>query len=384
MKSVKVSLGKRSYPILIGKGLLRRLGFFLSQIQVGKKVLVVANRQVAEKIGFLKVVKKSVLSAGFSFNFYKLPYGTERDKSKEGLFRLWHAMGKAGLDRRSILVALGGGVTGDLAGFAASTYMRGIPLVHIPTTLLAQVDSAIGGKTAIDLEGAKNAVGTFYEPRFVLADLETLAHLPSTAFRHSFSEIIKYGVIEDPALFELLERQGSTFLKKAGRYSWDVGSYRFLEEIVLRCARIKARVVERDECEMSGERMILNYGHTFAHALEGASCYRMVHGVAVAFGMMLAASFSEKLGLTGKTFATRQAELIRELCGVHSLAPYAKRYRLNWLKIKSLFFRDKKTVSGSVRFVLPLKLGAVKVVPVREIDWHEIRSCFRQLGLETA
>lgn len=381
MKKVKVHLKESSYEVLIGRNLLKRTGLFLRRLRVGSRVMVVANRDIVAQTPFLKIVRKSLLDSGFRYSFHELKHGTERDKSEAGLSELWKSMTRAELDRKSTLIALGGGVTGDLAAFAASTYMRGINLVQIPTTLLAQVDSAIGGKTAIDLAGAKNVVGTFYQPRLVISDIDTLGRLPLSVFKGSFSEVVKYGVIRDPVLFKMLEEYGKIFLTHVKKKTLSHLDFQFLEQVVYRCVKIKASVVQHDEKEKTGERMILNYGHTFAHVLEAASGYKMTHGEAVGLGMMLAACFARDAGLTGEEFVKRQSALIRDLCPSASLGPHVRRYRLTWEKMRPLFAHDKKAFQGKVRFVLPMKIGQVKIVSVRKSDWPLIRTVFRMLGL---
>ncbi len=381
MKKINVSLGKRSYPILIGRGLASEIGKYLKRLRAGKKVFIVTHQQVAVKSGLLRQVHKSLHRAGFETSNYILPYGSEHDKSEQGLELLWKAMLHQDLDRSSTALALGGGVVGDVAGFAASTYMRGINLVHMPTTLLAQVDSAIGGKTAIDLTGGKNIVGTFYQPKLVVSDLNALKSLPPAAFRDSFAEVIKYGIIRDPKLFSLLENKGLLLLTHAKEGALTTEDFSLLENIVFRCAKIKASIVIKDEFETKGLRVILNYGHTFAHALEGVSGYRISHGEAVGLGMVLAGILAQKLKLVDTDFVARQQKLIQEMGLSTSLKPYAKRFRLSWLKVRSFFRHDKKTVGGIVRFVLPTRLGQVKVVGIEGEKWYHVRDSFLALGV---
>src|SRR3989338_1270786 len=195
MKKINVHLKNRTYSVVIGRKLLSSLGRFLKPLGLGPKILVITNHTVAKY--FLGKVKKSLSAAGFQVEPYFLPYGDERDKSQTVLSKLWEAMARCSLDRTSTVLAMGGGVIGDVSGFAASTYMRGLSLVHVPTTLLAQVDSAIGGKTAIDLPSAKNIVGTFYQPGLVVSDLDCLKTLPDFEFSNQMAEIVKYGMIRD-------------------------------------------------------------------------------------------------------------------------------------------------------------------------------------------
>ncbi|MBI4387525.1 MAG: 3-dehydroquinate synthase [Candidatus Omnitrophica bacterium] len=382
MKKITVHLGERFYPIMIGRGLLAKAGNSLKALGIGQKVMIVSNRRVAREGKLLPSLVRSLKRSGFTCHIHLLSFGDERDKSEKELFRLWNALLEARLDRTSTLVALGGGVVGDLCGFAASTYARGISLVHVPTTLLAQVDSAIGGKTAIDLPKGKNMVGTFYQPKLILSDLDSLATLDVQTFQNSFAEVVKYGVIRDPKLFKLLERRGTVFLKRAKKHALGSSDFRFLEEMIYRSSKIKALVVERDERETKGLRTILNYGHTFAHVLETASRYRMPHGEAVGLGMILAAKFACKLGRTTTDFVDRQLALIRALCPASSLRKVAQKYYFTWKKLKPLFQHDKKVVAGDIRFVLPIRLGKVQVVFAQKNDWQIIRSIFQEMGVD--
>ena len=381
MKQIRVSLKERSYDILIGRGILRRIGSFLRRLTVGEKVMVVSNREVARHFGFLKPVRKSLAHSGFRVSDYELPFGNERDKSEKVLSRIWRCMIRSGLDRSSTLIALGGGVVGDVAGFAASTYMRGVHFIQVPTTLLAQVDSAIGGKTGVDLDEGKNMIGTFYQPRLVLSDVDTLGTLRPAVFQQSLAEVVKYGVIRDPALFSLLERFGNTFLSHAANRKFGKMDFSFLEKMIERSARIKADIVARDEKETKGERMILNYGHTFAHALEGASRFRMSHGEAVYIGMLLAGELGYRIGLTPANFVKRQARLIHTLFPQIRLPHYAKHYRFAWPKLKMFLGRDKKAVAGELKFILPAALGKVKVVTMKgRSAWRKVERVFTDFG----
>ena len=300
-----------------------------------------------------------------------LKHGNERDKSAPELTKLWIAMAKAGLDRTSAVVALGGGVVGDAAGFAAATYMRGISLIQVPTTLLAQVDSSIGGKTAIDLPEGKNLVGAFYQPRLVISDINTLKTLPFKEFRNSFAEVVKYGVIRDAGLFNLLEAKTNWFFLSLKRGIFNAPQRAFLEAVVSRSAAVKAKVIERDEFERKGERMILNYGHTFGHALEANSRYRMPHGEAVAIGMTLAARLASKLKLFKKKDELRQAMLLRS-AGLPIKARFQAHRILTFMK------RDKKARAGRIRLILPKAIGRVETSD--RISEREIRILLQEFG----
>ena len=353
MRKITVHLKNRSYPIVIGRRLLPSLGHLLKPLGLGRKILIVSNRKVARR--FLAPVSKTLVQSGFQAFSYLLPHGDERDKSERELSRLWTRMAQIPLDRTSSILALGGGVVGDIAGFSASTYMRGISLIQVPTTLLAQVDSAIGGKTAIDLPSGKNIVGTFYQPRIVVSDVEVLRTLPPKEFQNSFAEVIKYGVIRDLELFELLEQKTSRFLASLRKRSLGLRELSFLETIVWRSARVKAGVVEHDERETKGERMILNYGHTFAHGIEAASGFKMPHGEAVATGMVLAGELALRVGIFDGGAQNRQIDLIERT----GLPTRINGRRFTSAKILSFMRRDKKAHDGRLKFVLPKKIGQV-------------------------
>jgi 3-dehydroquinate synthase len=262
------------------------------------------------------------------------------------LSRLWEAFARLRLDRRSVVIALGGGVIGDLAGFAAATYLRGIDLVQLPTTLLAQVDASVGGKTAIDLPEGKNLVGAFYQPRWVVADVGTLASLPPRELRAGLAEVIKYGVIADETLFDFLERERDAVL---------AGEPERLAQIVLRSCRIKADVVREDERE-GGLRAILNYGHTAGHAVEALAGYAgLLHGECVAIGMEAAARLSVRLGMLAPGDAERQRRLL-EAYGLPVALPPGQEPRA----ILDAMRWDKKTVGDEIRFVLARGIGIVE------------------------
>lgn len=294
-------------------------------------------------------VEAALRAAGFQVAPVTVPSG-EASKCLEQLGALWDAFAGAALDRGSAVVALGGGMVGDLAGFAAATYLRGIPFVQVPTTLLAQVDASVGGKTAIDLPAGKNLVGAFHQPRLVLMDLETLSSLPDRDFRAGMAEVIKYGVIWDPQLFSDLEANRDALL----RHQPDV-----LGDVIARCCEIKAEVVGQDERE-SGLRAILNYGHTIGHAVErvgGFDAYQ--HGEAISVGMAAAGWLSQRLaGLDGPG-AGRITTLLEE----YGL-PVRAREPLPEEALMAAMLRDKKTRDGELRFVLAERIGAVRTVTV--------------------
>ncbi len=353
MKKVKVNLKNNAYQILIGRNLLSSIGRLIKPLKVGSKVLIVSNK-IIPKV-FLSMIEKSLKRSGFQVHtYYKLLGIERRDKSAKMLWNIWNEMGRIPLDRSSLVIAVGGGVCGDVAGFAASTYMRGLSVIQVPTTLLAQVDSAIGGKTAIDLLSAKNIVGSFHQPRLVVADLETLKTLPLNHIKNQFPEIIKYGMIADTFLFRLLENRLGRFLSAVEINRFSSTEFSFLEAVVSRSAAIKAKVVVEDERETKGKRMILNYGHTFAHALEGASRFRLPHGQAVAIGMIFAGELACRMGIFSRAAQERQIQLIAKL-GLSLNCKFRSAELIKFMK------RDKKVKNGKMRFVLPKRIGQVGI-----------------------
>jgi len=360
VRKIRVRCREGNYDIVVGQGLLNKAGSFMKPLGLGPKVLLVSNRRVAR--WFLNPVKRSLKKSGFDVSVMLLPFGDERDKSEKVLHKIWKKMAEADLDRTSSVVALGGGVIGDVSGFAAATYMRGIAVVHLPTTLLAQVDSSIGGKTAIDLPVAKNIVGAFHQPKKVIMDtrvLETMLtdRLGKRAFISSWAEVIKYGVIIDPVLFAILEKHAKDFRAcfKKGKFSPKMR--KLIETVIWRSASAKAKVVSSDEFETKGKRVILNLGHTFAHGFEAASGYRLFHGEAVAVGMACAATVAAKIGTLSDEKAGRIHRLIHEF----KLPTTFKGSRIRAKKVLSAMQKDKKKQAGQLRYVLPVRIGKVVV-----------------------
>ena len=288
---VRTPLG--GYEIILGEGVLARVGVTLRQRGLNGRPAVITDATVRELYG--DVVLESLKEAGFSPLLVEIPEG-EAFKTLETVNSLYERFIKGALDRSSVVLALGGGVVGDTAGFAAATYMRGVPLVHLPTTLVAMVDSSIGGKVGVDHPQAKNLIGAFYQPRLIIADLATLNTLPDVEFRCGLAEVVKAGMIGSPALFAHLEREGSTPLP------W------IIEEAI----GVKVRVVEEDPFER-GKRAVLNLGHTFGHAFETLSHYTLRHGDAVSMGMVVAARVAVELGLCEEAVERRLVSLLAEL-----------------------------------------------------------------------
>ena len=347
MNILKVRLAhKRGYDIVVGSRILNALGARLARLEIGTDVLVVTNRTVKRRWG--RRLHASLRGAGLRVRFEEVA-DTEKSKSIATCIKLLMAIADYGRLRRVFIVAFGGGVIGDLAGFVASIYKRGIPYVQVPTTLVGQVDSAIGGKVAVDLTVGKNLVGAFYQPRLVFSDVDLLTTLPRRQITEGLAEVIKYGVMKDERLFRFLERSIDEILG---------GDRGRLAVIVRRSSQIKADVVRRDEYDTKGARALLNYGHTIGHALEAAAGYskRYTHGMAVSVGMVAANAIALEAGLMRPCAAARierllaRAGLPTRARGLSATAIYAAhRY-------------DKKFVGKKNRFILATANGAARVV----------------------
>ena len=343
MHILKVNLGDSSYPIYLGEGLLSRTGELLKKAGSGKKVGIVSNQTVADL--YLDPVQESLTRSGFRVIPIFVPEGEEH-KNLKSLSDIFDRLIGERFDRSSSLIALGGGVIGDLAGFAAATFLRGIPYIQIPTTLLAQVDASVGGKTGVNHQEGKNLIGAFYQPRLVLIDLEVLRTLPRTEFVAGLAEVIKYGIIEDPQLFALLEANLEDLL------SLNRG---LLEKAVAASCTIKARVVEKDEHE-EDYRSVLNFGHTIGHALESLTGYdQFLHGEAVAIGMAQAATISRREGLCDDKSLERILHLIKG-AGLPTDLPSGIRLE----ELANKMEVDKKSVGGKIKFVLCAGIGKTR------------------------
>ena len=360
MHVVKVELGERSYEILIGAR-LEKLGEEMSKLRVGTKVAVVTNPTVSKLYG--RTVFASLREAGFTSMPVEVPDG-EQYKTLDWANAVFTALLINTFDRRSPLIALGGGVIGDLTGFAAASYMRGVPFVQVPTTLLAMVDSSVGGKTGVNHPMGKNMIGAFYQPRLVLMDLDALKTLPKEELLSGMAEVIKYGVIWDRELFEFLEKNREKIL------NLEEGP---LGHIIRRSCEIKADVVNRDERE-GGLRAILNYGHTVGHAVETLSDYRSRHGEAVAIGMVYAAKLAHRTGLCD----ARVPERIEKLISAYGLPTNLSvmQPRPTVTQFMDMIQVDKKAEAGKVRFVLPTKIG--EVVITREWGEQQLQELLAQ------
>lgn len=364
LQTLWVDLKERGYSIKIGAGNLEYLGeciAALEPLQNVQSVLLVTNERVGPLYG--KQVLGSLKQAGFTPLYYQLPDGEEY-KSLESAEQLYTTAIENGLDRQSVVVALGGGVVGDLAGFVAATYMRGISLIQVPTTLLAQVDSSVGGKVAVNHPLGKNMIGSFYQPQLVFIDVQVLNTLDPGEVRAGLAEVIKYGVIQDGDFFSYLEEHLEQIL------NLDQG---VLSYIIKKSCSIKAKVVEKDERE-SGVRAFLNFGHTIGHALEALTSYRVYrHGEAVAAGMVAAANIAVGRGLLKEEDKNRLEKLLNR-AGLPTAVPIAAADIINILP------RDKKARHGRPRFVLPLAMGSVKLF--EDVEDNEIRAALNRCCAE--
>jgi 3-dehydroquinate synthase len=344
-ETVRVDLGPRSYDIEIGTGNLPRLGAFVQQRAKVTHAVVIADENVVQTHAVTAV--ESLDDSRIRVDLIKVESG-ESSKSIAMADVLWNALAKCGADRKTLIVAVGGGVIGDLAGFVAASYMRGLRFVQVPTTLLAQVDSSVGGKVGVNLPSAKNMVGAFWQPLGVLIDTEVLKTLPPREYRAGLAEVVKYGVILDADFFGELEVMTSRLNQRDSAA---------LRQVVLRSCQLKASVVQQDEREESGTRAVLNYGHTFAHAFEAVTNYgALLHGEAVAIGMMCAARLSGALGRIPAEVVGRQKALLEGM-ELPTAAP-----RLDYEDVIKAMRRDKKVEHGTLRFVLPARLGHVELV----------------------
>lgn len=345
MKIIPVRLRNNGYKIVIGSGILPKIGQLVSAMDLGTDAVIVTAAPIARL--YSSAVARSLKSKGFSVKILEVPDG-EKSKSTQCAFQLLQKIAAYDVRRKIFIVALGGGVIGDLAGYVAAVYKRGIPYVQVPTTFLAQVDSSIGGKVAIDLPAGKNLVGAFYQPRLVISDVNLLATLTRRQVRNGLAEAVKYGIISDNNLFEYLALHYGKIL---------ICQPHALENVVVACSRIKARIVEKDERETKGIRTILNFGHTIGHAVETASHYRRYqHGEAVALGMRAAADLSGRLGLLDRATIAR----VNEVLSAIGLPVYIE--GISAAAILKAMEHDKKFQGKKNRFVLATGIGGVKVL----------------------
>lgn len=356
---VRVGLGKRSYDIAIHPGGLTQLGQYLKDLGFSGKVGIITNPVLQGLYG--RTVEQSLKGAGFQSHMISIPDG-ERAKTLRWVAHILDQLMEQRFERQSVLVALGGGVIGDLTGFVASVYLRGIPFVQVATTLVAQVDSSVGGKTGVNHPLGKNMIGAFYQPSLVLLDTQTLGTLPTREWIAGLAEVIKYGMIADRNFFTFLENHMDDIVGM---------EQSALHHVVKRCCEIKASVVAKDERE-SGLRRILNYGHTIGHALESLGKYKKyIHGEAVGIGMVWEADLSQTLGLCSKQVVARQRDLVKR-AGLSTELP-----TLTFRDLWAAMLHDKKVAQGRVYCVLPKAIGKVTVDP---LDQKAVKSWFNQLG----
>ncbi len=341
MNQLQVGLGQRSYPIFIKEGCLDEIGQDLLKRKVANKYCVISDSYVAELYG--KRLLLSLEKAGIQAELITFPRG-EASKTLATIADLSSELAQKGFDRRDGIIALGGGVTGDIAGFLASSYMRGIPFVQVPTTLLAQVDSSVGGKTGVDIPEGKNLVGAFYQPKAVYIDSKVLDTLDIEELRGGLAEVIKYGVIWDSDFFSFLETHSDKILSLDSQ---------IINEVIATCCKIKAEVVAADERE-SDLRRILNYGHTIGHAVEAVSEFTLIHGKAVAIGMVAAANLAASMTI----FEKNDAEKVYKIIAQYGL-PTDIPTEYDRQRIKQYLLTDKKSIGGKVTYVLPTAIGRV-------------------------
>ena len=344
MQRLSIDLGERSYEILIGPGLRKRSGEFLKAVLNPSRIVIITHPSINSLYG--EEVARNFVDQGWTTDIIEVPEG-ESSKNLGQAEKLYDRLLELNCDRKSVLVALGGGVIGDLVGFVAATYQRGIPFIQIPTTLLSQVDSSVGGKTAVNHPKGKNMIGAFYQPRLVVVDLETLRTLPSNEYRAGLAEIVKYGVISDASLFEFLETHCKEILSL---------DHECLSHIIETSCAIKAAVVEKDERE-SHYRMILNFGHTLGHAIESLTGYSsFIHGEAVAMGMVRAAKLSHSMGKCSEEVPMRLEALLKKL-GLPVEMP-----KLESSAVIESLYHDKKTMDHKIKFILVKEIGSIEIV----------------------
>ena len=347
MNTIRVN-ASRAYDVIIGSGILKSIGTYVADFKNLAICCIVSDSNVWPLYG--KAVQSSLEDAGIRTCSFIFPAG-ESSKSADTYLQLLHCLAENHITRSDLIIALGGGVVGDLAGFAAATYLRGIPFIQIPTTLLAAVDSSVGGKTAIDLPAGKNLVGCFYQPSLVLCDIDCLNTLPEDTFRDGCAEVIKYGILYDPQLFAHLAKTGLNFNR---------------EEVITTCIRLKRDVVAEDEFD-TGTRMKLNLGHTFGHGVEANSQFSVSHGKAVAIGMAIAARAGCHLGICDR--ATEEAILkVLELFRLPTTCDYEPE------ALYRAALSDKKRSGGTVHLIIPEKIGSCVIRPTAV---EEVRSLIK-------
>ena len=355
-----VNLGKRSYPILVGCDTIEGLGTLLKERGCGHLAIIADGRVEALWGG---KVREILRREGINYLFFKVKPG-ERSKNLASARRLWNELAESKVDRGWWLASFGGGMVGDLAGFVAASYMRGLNFLQIPTTLLAQVDASIGGKVAIDHPKGKNLLGFFFQPKFVLVDISFLLTLPPRQYKNGIAEVIKYGAIKDRELLKLLKER-EKFIKGKNE--------EILTEIVKRCVRIKAEYVEKDEEDVLGIRAELNFGHTIGHILERESGYRLLHGEAISIGMVFAGELSRRMGL----LSLNELSFLKSLLSLYRL-PLRISFPIKIDRIIEGLLWDKKAKEGRTRFVLLRGLGEAFLC--EDVPFELIKEVCSELG----
>jgi len=357
MEKVNVKVTTNSYDILIGPGLLEQVAARLKEINLSEKVVIVTDTTVKELYG--NSLRQSLADKGFEALIVEVPVG-EKQKSLETAGRLYQKLTDFYAERTTPIIALGGGVIGDLTGFVAATYMRGVPLIQIPTTLLSQGDSSIGGKVAVNHGRLKNKVGAFYHPRLTISDINTLKTLSTRELSNGLSEIIKHGVILDREFFSYLEENLTNITSLNDRV---------LEKVISRSTEIKAGIVEKDELDL-GLRNVLNYGHTVGHAIESVSELRIWHGEAVAIGMLAEARISNKLGVLDTSKVDRLKAVIAK-AGLPTQIP-----EFETAVLMQAMTYDKKVQHGKIKFVLPRTIGEVFIT--EDVDSKAVEEVLKE------
>ena len=342
-QTIQVGLGERSYAITIGAGVMEQIGPSLQAAKIAKRYGIISDDRVGALYG--EQILSSLQQAGIAGELILFTHG-EASKHLQTIGHLASMLAERGFDRGDGLVALGGGVTGDITGFLASIYMRGIPFVQVPTSLLAQVDSSVGGKTGVDIPQGKNLVGTFYQPKAVFIDTNVLRSLPADEFLSGMAEVIKYGASIDADFFSWLGENCAAILGLESSV---------IIPMIRRCCELKASVVEQDERE-GGLRRILNFGHTIGHAVEAASGYQLIHGFAVAIGMRAIAELAVRCGYTDQKVAETITGLLRQY-----RLPTEIPSGIDRSLLRKYLQADKKTIGGRVFFVLPEAIGKVRI-----------------------
>lgn len=368
MVKIKVDLKEKSYNILVGAEILSDLGKIIREEKWGEDVFIITDPLVNDLYG--PVLRKGLKD--LKTHVLEVPRG-ERYKNLKTAARLYDELVKNSAHRDSLIVALGGGVIGDLAGFVAATYMRGVDYIQVPTTLLAQVDAAIGGKTAVNHPKCKNLIGSFYQPKLICIDIQALTTLPAREIITGLAEVVKYGVIDDAEFFKFLEANAHHLSTKAFESPDTLrASLKLWQIIVAESAKIKARVVEKDEKE-AGLRMILNFGHTIGHALETLTRYQAYnHGEAVAIGMAAASRLAHLMGLLPLESVSRIEDLLLRI----GLPTAVK--KISSKKIIEALAIDKKVRRGKVQFVLPERIG--RVIIKDNVPMGRVEQALREIG----